>query len=43
MSYAGVARDGADLLMTGVGVFGGPVGDIVSAAYFIGTTIYDKN
>ena len=42
-NYAAAARDGADITMTFVGVFGGPAGDIVSAAYFIGTTIYDKN
>ena len=35
--------NGVDITMTAVGVFIGPVGSIVSAAYFIGTTIYDKN
>ena len=35
--------NGVDITMTAVGVFGGPAGDIVSAAYFIGTSIYDKN
>ena len=42
-NYAAAVRNGADITMTVVGVFGGPAGDIVSAAYFIGTTIYDKN
>jgi len=29
--------------MTGVGVWGGPIGLGVSAVYFIGTAVYDYN
>ena len=39
---AGIVRNVADITMTAVG-FTGPVGSIASAAYFVGTTIYDKN
>ena len=42
MSYRGYRMNGVDITMTGVG-FMGPAGSIVSTAYFIGTSIYDKN
>ncbi len=37
------SRGAADLIMTGVGVWGGPIGLGVSAVYFIGTAVYDYN
>lgn len=41
-NWGGAARNGMDLFMTGIGLFGGPVGMGISGLYTVGSIVYDN-
>lgn len=41
-NWGGAARNGMDLFMTGIGLFGGPVGMGISGLYTVGLIVYDN-